>query len=295
MGEIFEVHIDEILTKAERGTELVSSHDGFKVLRTLGVEDFGLVLWSMPTKAYPRFSAVLPEMTSDEVTTIWTGASGLRLLQQSVSFVRSCAENYTAATGSSLRGKRILDFGCGYGRFLRLFSYYSNDVYGVDAWESSLDHSRRSGFGSVVRKSDEVPDCIPFDEKFDFLFAFSIFTHLSKKATIASLKALRGAAKNGAVLAITIRPVEFWAEAQKGLTHLKANQAVMDDLIADHHRCGFAYYVQDNLNDQVEECHYGDTSMTLKWLLDHMEGWKYEKSDRSLNDRQQRYIFLRAI
>lgn len=293
--KIFDEHTCEHLNNAESMSELSSMKDGFEALRPLGIEDFGNVLWNMPSEHYPNLSAILPKMAADEVTIQWTGAAGFYLLQQSVGFVRSCAENYAAITGSPLKEKRILDFGCGYGRFLRLFSYYSNEVYGVDAFEGSLEHSRAAGFSEQIRKSDEVPDQIPFDKSFDFLFAFSVFTHLSERATIASLKALRKVAHDGAVLAITIRPVQFWSVAASGGTHLDKSKLNAKDIIEEHQKSGFAFYVQDQPNHKKAGCNYGETSMTIEWLLGQVPGWDFKGTDRSLNDPQQRYIFLQAI
>lgn len=266
--------------------------DGFEAIRPLGLEDAGRVLWDMPLHKYPRLSKVLPPMTPSDITIHWAGAAGHDLLQKSVSFVRSCAANYTEITGHSLVGKRIIDFGCGYGRFLRLFSMYSDDVYGVDAWEVSLEHSRAAGFGDRIALSAAVPSELVF-VGFDFLFAFSIFTHLSETATISALKALRKSAVDGAVLAITTRPVEFWETAAQHGTHLKADQVPVSKLVADHQSSGFAFYVEGM--EDTEGQHYGDTSLSTDWLREHAIGWRIEKFDRSLNDPMQRYVFLRAV
>ena len=279
--------ISEYLHIAEK-LELSSQEDGFSALRSLGLEDFGDVLWNMPSTDYPKLSAVLPKMTPEKITKQWTGATGRHLLEQSVRFVRSCAENFTRISGDTLENKKILDFGCGYGRFLRLFSYYSNEIYGVDAWEVSLNHSRTAGFNKL-KKVDAVCDKIPFDDKFDFLFAFSVFTHLSEESTIAALNALRKSASYGAILAITIRPIEFWKESAKGRTHLNPSLFNLETRLEEHRQKGFTFLQDENVN------HYGDTSITIEWINSKTSGWKIEGIDRSLNDSLQRYVFLRAI
>lgn len=109
-------------------------------LRPLGLTDFGRLLWASPLKDYPLLARYLPPMSPPDVQARWTGSQGMKLLSQSLPFVQSCSENYTAVTGQSLKNARILDFGCGYARFLRLFSYYTDDVQGCDPWEASLDH-----------------------------------------------------------------------------------------------------------------------------------------------------------
>lgn len=289
---IHDQYVRQILDQAEAEAELKTRADGFRAIRVLGLEDAASVLWSMPSAEYPRLSKVLPPMAPSDVTLRWTGAQGNVLLHQSLSFVRSCAANYSQISGQSLSDTKILDFGCGYGRFLRLFSIYSDQVFGVDAWEASLAHSREAGFADRVAQSDAVPTELPFSG-FEFLFAFSIFTHLSKEATISALKALRKSARDGAVLVITIRPVEFWEVAARGQTHLNAALVDAGKLAKEHREKGFSYFVQGHPDTTGH--HYGDTSLSIDWLLSHADGWEFAGVDRSLNDPYQRYVFLRAV
>jgi hypothetical protein len=94
---------------------------------------------------------------------------------------------------------------------------------------------------------------------------------------------------------LTIRPVEFWSVAAKGETHLDPEKLNEKQLVDRHQRTGFAYHVEGQSEADLEGHDYGDTSMTLEWLLEHAPGWQLERLDRSLNDRQQRYVYLRAI
>lgn len=288
---MFAEHIDEHLKAAERSGSLTDRAAAFAALRPLGLDDFGWALWNMPNPTYRRLSTLLPPMAPDRITKAWTGASGMVLLQQSLSFVRACAENYAALTGTTLRGKRILDFGCGYGRFLRLFSFYTDRIFGVDAWEQSLEHSRSAGFGDIVARSDEVPATLPVEGPFDFAFAFSVFTHLDETAALAALGALRGAMAEGGILTITFRPVEFWDFAASG--SLSGRVAEVRQRLKDHRANGFAYLPHRSAD--AREVHYGDTSMTLDWLAPRLQGWQIVGIDRSLNDSLQRYAFLRAV
>jgi SAM-dependent methyltransferase len=287
-------HVADTLAVIDDAPTAFSTISTMKKLRQLGLGDFGHVLWNMPCERYPKLSEMLPAMSPREVTLAWTGAEGNTLLDIGLGFVRSCADKYAEIAGQSLHGKTILDFGCGYGRFLRLFNYYSDNVFGVDAWEHSLDHCRTAGYGGMVMKIDEVATTIPFGHKFDLMTAFSVFTHLSEVSTIAALKALRGAARPGAVLVITIRPVEFWRFCHVGATHLELTEAEVTQMVAAHEREGFAYY-PNNSDDPDREVHYGDTSMTLEWLAAHAPGWAFRGCDRSINDQLQTYVFLQAV
>lgn len=254
----------------------------------MGLGDFVYVLSRLPISDFPYISSKLPPMESDEICKQWTGSTGPVVMEQAIDFVRSCSSTFASITGKPLTGKRILDFGCGYGRFLRSFRFYTHEVYGVDAWEISLDHCRRSGLGDYVFKSDAVPDILPAPGKFDLLTAFSVFTHLSETAAVRSLEALRKSAKRGAVLVITIRPFEFWEFAAEGSLSSRKAEAMA---CAEHHaREGFAFL--PHASGQVE--HYGDTSFTISWLETAAQGWDIVCLDRSVRDPLQRYVFLKA-
>lgn len=51
-------------------------------------------------------------------------------------------------TDSGLAGKTILDYGCGWGRLLRLMNYYSDSdkVDGVDPMAISIEHCEKKAF-----------------------------------------------------------------------------------------------------------------------------------------------------
>lgn len=256
-------------------------------IRKLGLGDFASVLWHMPNNHFPRISALLPPMASEETQSSWTGSSGFRLLGESLNFVRSVAANYADLTGSSLSGKRILDFGCGYGRFLRLMMFYSDDVWGVDPWEESLEKCREAGLGEIVSPSDYLPDSLTVPDDFDFVFAFSIFTHLSERATKACLTAIRKHIKSKGIACITIRPVEYWR-----MVHSDKDEEWISEK-EQQHKNGFAFWPH-NLPPVDGDITYGDTSMTLDWLSDLCRGlgWSVRATDRSIDDPVQRYVFL---
>ena len=284
--------VRDFLAQVETTVKPASRDAAFAALRPLGLTHFGTVLWDAPLPDYPGLSRHLPPMALPEVQARWTGSQGLKLLAQSLSFVQSCSENFTAITGQTLKQKRILDFGCGYGRYLRLFSYYSDHVFGCDPWELSLDQSRAAGFADRVRKSDALPKTLPFSEPFDFAFAFSVFTHLNQFATLTCLQALRGAVRTGGVLCITIRPPEYWEGHFK--TRPTAPKDAASRHIAAHHERGFAFFPHGAKPDDPEAT-YGDSSMTIERLGELARGWKIVAQDRALDDPMQRYVFLQAV
>lgn len=81
-----------------------------------------------------------------------------------------------------LRGKRMLDFGCGAGRTLRHFmaEAESNEIWGADIDERSIEwlEANLSPPLHVARCEPEPP--VAFEsESVDFAWAISVFTHLT--------------------------------------------------------------------------------------------------------------------
>ena len=84
--------------------------------------------------------------------------------------------------GTSLEGKRLLDFGCGAGRTMRHFMAEARDgeVWGADIDQRSVEWLRANLCPPLNAIRCEVDPPLPFDAGgFDFAWAISVFTHLS--------------------------------------------------------------------------------------------------------------------
>lgn len=231
-------------------------------LRELSPHDFCELLFSMPNHEFPRLSVVLPKMASSQVQVEWTGVSGDKLLDQTTAFVRILETAFVHHTGRELQNSNILDFGCGYGRFVRAMLYYTDpeNIFGVDAWQKSLDTCKDAKLPGNFALSDSVPLSLPVgDTKFDLAFAFSIFTHLSERSARASLNAIRQVIKSDGLLVVTARPVEFWAYRDR-----LRNTKTSAEMVEQHNKAGFAF-------DQ-QRPEYGDASMPLDFF--ETDGWK---------------------
>ena len=268
-----------------------SRSDVLSKLRQLTLTDFALFLLSMPNSNFPKLSSLLPKMADDDVQKSWTGASGISLLQQSLDFVRTAAFGYAEITGRGFKEAKILDFGVGYGRLARLFYYFVAEdmLYGVDPWDKSLEICFRDGLTKNLYQSDWLPNDLPFENvRFHFIYAFSVFTHLSKRATLQSINTLTNYLSKDGVLLITIRPVEYW-----GISAYAETREQSDTLKLAHEHDGFAFLPHNR--ERIEgEITYGDTSIQLQWLADNFPQLKIVKTDYSLSDSYQLYVFLQG-
>jgi SAM-dependent methyltransferase len=283
--------VDKEIARIEQSIKSSTTRDELlRILNVLGLSDFGSLMFSMPDSRYPRISALLPRMASEDVQRSWTGVSGEVLLGQTIDFVRSAAFNFARSTGRSLDGRRILDFGCGFGRISRLMYYFTGEanLYGVDPWDKALEACRDSGLVRNFLLSDDLPLRLPVgDKKFDFIFAFSVFTHLSERATSTCLNTLAQYVNDDGLIAITIRPVEYWdVDTRARGTGVAQRQKAI------HASHGFAFLPHDRppVDGDVT---YGDTSIALDWLRERFSNFEIVGIDRSLSDPYQLYVFIR--
>jgi len=280
------------LARIERGIGPSTDRtDVLHGLRALGLDDFGQFLFSLPDPHYPRLSALLPSMASPEVQVNWTGDSGHRLLIQTLDFVRSVCYNFARFTGRALGDGRVLDFGCGYGRIARLFYYFTDPsrFHAVDPWDESIRICASNGLTENFALSDYLPADLPTGSTaFDLIYAFSVFTHLSERATRRSLETLLGKLAPDGLLVITIRPLEYWQ-----VDRYAVESSQVDDLIERHRSDGFAF--RPHRRAAVDgDITYGDTSMSLAWIATTFPDAIIHGIDRTLDDPYQIYVFIGA-
>lgn len=259
-------------------------------LRVLGLDDFAQVMFTMPDTRYPRISTLLPVMASEKVQRDWTGASGGHLMMQTLDFVRSVVYNYTKFSGRSLDDADVLDFGCGYGRIARLMYYFVDPsrFHGVDPWDESIRICAADGLTENFSVSDYLPTDLPTGAAtFDLIYAFSVFTHLSERATRTSIDTLLGKLKPDGVLTITIRPIEYWQVD----VHAAEVDGKPEELIEQHRQEGFAFLPHDRAAIDGDIT-YGDSSMSFDWIRKTFPMGRLLGIDRSLGDPYQIYVFL---
>jgi SAM-dependent methyltransferase len=238
----------------------------------------------------PALVAALPSMAPAQVQRDWTGSDGLPLMVQSCAFVKSVAGAFQEQTGRPLRGAMVLDYGCGWGRLLRLMLRYTAapQIWGLDPWTSAIDlcHTHRIPVNLAV--SDYVPKTLPVgDTRFDLIFAFSVFTHLSPRCALQVMKTLRTYLKEDGLLAITVRPAGYW-QAHGPLPSGITPEAMM----ALHSDAGFAF-IPHNRPPIDGDVTYGDASYSLEYVRRSWPGWATTGTTSNAEDPLQTVVFLR--
>ena len=236
-------------------------------------EDLWSLLLTRQYDLYPHILSFLPRLPAPELQELWNGRSGVPLAVQSQSFYRKLRAGYQRHAARPLSEASVLDFGCGWGRLTR---YLARDVapgrlYGCDPVQGILDVGRADGVPAVLAVSDFLPETLPFDERFDLGFAFSVFTHLSEEAHRHSLRALHRSLRPDGILVVTIRPPAYLRESE-------LMQPVLETLGPEPQRAlaragyFFAPHAATPVHPQYDgrgEIHYGETVITMAYVHEH--------------------------
>jgi SAM-dependent methyltransferase len=258
-------------------------------LRRLTVMDFGILLINLPCPELPAISALLPRMVPPETQTAWAGSHGFDLYRGTQDTTWRLRYLFEKTSRRPIESARIIDFGCGFGRLGRMMLYFVEpaDLLSLDPWRDSIDLCRAHGMLGEIAQSSFVPLSLPTGgAKYDLVFAYSVFTHTSPRAALASLQAIRNAVRDDGVLIITLRPIEFldegfWAE-RPGFDR--------DRLRADFTDPGFAFFPLGMHIVEGEDV-FGEAIINPDWLRRNCPRWRVAGFDRGV-DLQQLFVVL---
>jgi SAM-dependent methyltransferase len=275
------------LANLETQIKYARSQDVPGLLRDIPLDLLGVLLLDVPER-YPNLRAFFPAMPPEQSQDLWTGNHGIPLLAQSLAFIQSLAAGYAELTYKRLEDAHVLDFGCGWGRLVRLLYKYVpyEQIYAVDSWDKSIEACQQYGLKANLALCDTLPTTLPFNRQFDLMFAFSVFTHLGEKTAAAVLTTLRQYIPADGLLVITVRPKEYWSYHMDG-----KHQSEMYRL---HDEKGFAF-IPHRTTAGDSDAPYGDTSISMKYLRDHFPQWKVVKTSVNPIDPYQLILFLRPV
>jgi ubiquinone/menaquinone biosynthesis C-methylase UbiE len=115
-------------------------------------------------------------------------------------------------THINLKGRKILDWGCGPGRVIRhMFKVSKNQskFYGTDYNEKSIQWCRNN-IKNVEFNLNSLEAKLPYeDDFFDAIYGISIFTHLSKEMHFKWLNELKRVIKPEGIILITTHGDNF--------------------------------------------------------------------------------------
>lgn len=153
----------------------------------------------------------LPGFPSDTIQSNTTGQAGINTLKEAFIFYQDCIETFKQLGVPLMTQNKLLDFGVGWGRIARFFlrELKLDNLYGIDVMEEFIKICKETF------RSKNFSVCNPFPpvqfpaETFDCIVAYSVFSHLSERATLAWVKEFARILKRGGVVVLTTRHRSF--------------------------------------------------------------------------------------
>ncbi len=266
----------------------VVSKDYGKLVAALNVipSDLFLLVYFDRPAAWPNLVNWLPHFPPESDQVLWAGNSGLYLMQQASTFLDDVFSAYGPYDPQKIR---VLDYGCGWGRMLRLLyrRVRVDNLFGADPWEPSFDRCRKFNVHANFGKVDYIPTSLPFEGKFDIAYLFSVFTHISDESQKAVLKTLRGGIADDGLVAVTIRQANYWPNTAW------PDEAHRAKMLTKHLEEGFAFLPHGVEPGSHQTLHYGDTSQTIEYINAEWKDWKVQSVNWRMIDEYQATVYLR--
>lgn len=154
-----------------------------------------------------RGRAGVPSGPTPDVQALYVGHSGAAAMHECFPFYRLTKARF----GAGLERARILDFGVGWGRLIRLFAHDVPEpqLFGVDVDPDILQLCVDTGVpGTFLEVEPRGP--LPFDDgAVDLAYAYSVFSHLAEDAAVSALAELARVVRPGGQLTLTTPGARF--------------------------------------------------------------------------------------
>jgi hypothetical protein len=156
-------------------------------------------------------SVEMPRFPHGTVQRRSVGSADEHALKEAFTFW-SWTKAWSQSLGRKLHANTtFLDFGCGWGRYARMFwkDVSPQGIHGVDVSSDIVAVCRMLGVPGTFSVIDPKGS-LPFEnEFFDNIIAYSVFTHLPEHMAQHWMKELARVAKPGCVLTFTVEPSRF--------------------------------------------------------------------------------------
>jgi ubiquinone/menaquinone biosynthesis C-methylase UbiE len=101
-------------------------------------------------------------------------------------------------------GDKLLDLGCGNGRWFKLFKTYNIDYIGVDSSKSLIDIAQKNNPEAKFQVEEGLNLSFP-DNFFDKIYSIAVFHHIpSKEFRLKFLKEIKRVLRPGGLLVLTV-------------------------------------------------------------------------------------------
>jgi SAM-dependent methyltransferase len=152
-----------------------------------------------------------PGFPSAALQAEFVGSANEATLREAAAFYRLVKEMARKLGNPLTTQTRFLDFGCGWGRFLRFFwkDIAAENLFGCDVDKNVVELCGALGIPGRIDLI-EPHGSLPYaDASFDSMMAYSVFTHLPEEQHIHWMHELARVARPGCVFSLTLEPRRF--------------------------------------------------------------------------------------
>ncbi len=223
-----------------------------------------------PGKSISNLGFELPSLPPDHVQKAFTGISGKRNIEQGFSFYTYILKNYV-----SKKQPIIMDFGSGWGRIARFFlrDTLAENIFAVDPYSVALDWMHNTRLPCRIIKSNSLPP-IPNIEikKFDLIYAFSVFSHLSEEYFNCWMFYLISLLDEKGTMVFTTRGLHF-------IDYIKKNE-IRKSFFKDYNEIKMKYdagefqFFGHNRSDELDGNWYGEAFIPFQYLEEKYRSYK---------------------
>jgi SAM-dependent methyltransferase len=233
------------------------------------LEDFQW-LW-FNTIGYRRLGFVrdlLPALPDSQTQAAFVGRSDDAAIRDGFNIYRTFKSLASRHGRPLLPASSVLDFGCGWGRILRLFlrDVAPGNLHGVDVMPLALELCRNTNPWANFSAVSVLPPADLPSDTFDLVYLYSVFSHLSEDAHEKWLTEFRRVLKPGGLLMASTRPREYIVSCdtsrKRGFgVHTAAMRAFVgkDEWLARYDRGEFCHSAVGDGGGSLNETFFGET------------------------------------
>jgi|SRR5208337_427662 len=236
----------------------------------------------------------IPLLPPENIQERFCGRSGQLAMEQAMEFykvIREASKNTGRQLGSM---DAIMDFGCGWGRIFRCFlrDVSPGVLCGCDCMPEMVNYCKNTFPGFEFIQNDPFPPIDFHDGKFDLIYAYSVFSHLSEAAHMAWLREFYRIMRPGGLIVLTTRPREFISYWPK----LPYIHRVDDKKALSEYDAGKLVHIPVSGGDNLSDSFYGETAIPEAYIRSEWSKWfKVERILDNVIHVDQKIIVARKV
>ena len=245
-------------------------------------DDFWFWLNTEGVRKNSMLRNILPEVPSEYVQEMFTGAHGDKSLWEGFCYYKIFKEQYQKYKGDISLVYNILDFGCGWGRIIRFFmkDIKVSKIWGCDPVEEMIKICKEQNKSCNFETINTYPPTSFQDNSFYLIYSYSVFSHLSEDLHLRLVSEIKRILRPGGIYMTTTRNREFIEACsrmreRKDLATLNPGPRSSSTAFPDTERSLSVFdqglYCHHSFNDKNWP-YWGETAIPKKYVLDHWTG-----------------------